>query len=186
MPCWKSALIVMIYISTCCICTVYTAMHTNSYIQVLSVLELLFVLNLFKTRNFMFNHWSADILTRIPFFESFAGSHVNTSSHICHSHEWLWQMWDDVYTRNCFSESEGTRFGAPGQKGTAVNEWVHSFVDFCLIRWRSSHKFAKMDLYPLSLMSLRNAVCSTGCRPIIGRCFGACNGTSCAEERRPQ
>ena len=48
-------------------------------------------------------------------------------------HSWLWQMWDDVYTRNCFSESEGTRFGAPRTKGTAVNEWVHSFVDFCLI-----------------------------------------------------
>ena len=39
---------------------------------------------------------------------------------------------------------------------------------------------------PLSLMPLRNSVCSTGCWPIIGRCFGACNGTSCAEERRPQ
>ena len=48
-----------------------------------------------------------------------------------------------------------------------------------------------MDLYKwiciqLSLMSLRYAVCSTGCRSIIGRCFGACNSTSCAEERRPQ
>ena len=31
-------------------------------------------------------------------------------------HSWLWQTLDDVYTRRCFSESEGTRFGAPGQK----------------------------------------------------------------------
>ena len=43
------------------------------------------------------------------------------------------------------------------------------------------------DLFcPLSLMPLRNAVCSTRCGLIIGRCFGTCNGTSCAEERRPQ
>ena len=31
-------------------------------------------------------------------------------------HSWLWQTLDDMYTRRCFSESEGTRFGAPGQK----------------------------------------------------------------------
>ena len=31
----------------------------------------------FKTRNFIFNSRLADVLTRIPFFESFAGSHVN-------------------------------------------------------------------------------------------------------------
>ena len=33
-------------------------------------------------------------------------------------------------------------------------------------------------------MSLRNSVCSTRYEPIIGRCFGACNGTSCAEDDR--
>ena len=48
------------------------------------------------------------------------------------------------------------------------------------------HEFVKTDLYPLSLKSLRYAVCLTGCGSIIGRCIGACNGTSCAEERRPQ
>ena len=33
---------------------------------------------------------------------------------------------------------------------------------------------------------LRYAVCSTRCGLIISRCVGACNGTSSAEERRPQ
>ena len=40
-------------------------------------------------------------------------------------HSWLWQTLDDVYTRRCFSESEGTRFGAPGQKALpSVNEFT--------------------------------------------------------------
>ena len=43
-------------------------------------------------------------------------------------------MCDDVYTRNCFSESEGTRFGAPGQRTLpSVNE--STLVDFCLITY---------------------------------------------------
>ena len=41
----------------------------------------------------------------------------------CHS--WLWQTLDDVYTRRCFAESEGTRFGAPGQKALpSMNEFT--------------------------------------------------------------
>ena len=101
-------------------------------------------------------------------------------------HSWLWQTLDDVYTR----------FGAPGQKALpSGNEWMewNEWMDFCLIPlsttgsvevpgtnlWRRSYN-------PLSLMPLRNAVCSTGRGLIIGRCFGACNGTSCPEERRPQ
>ena len=40
-------------------------------------------------------------------------------------HSWLWQKLDDVYTRRCFSESEWTRFGAPGQKALpSVNEFT--------------------------------------------------------------
>ena len=40
-------------------------------------------------------------------------------------HSWLWQTLDDVYTRRCFSESEGTRFDAPGQKALpSVNEFT--------------------------------------------------------------
>ena len=40
-------------------------------------------------------------------------------------HSWLWQTLDDVYTRRCFSESEGTRFGAPGQRALpSVNEFT--------------------------------------------------------------
>ena len=51
-------------------------------------------------------------------------------------HSWLWQTLDDVYTRRCFSESEGTRFGAPGQKALpSGNEWTewNEWMDFCLI-----------------------------------------------------
>ena len=41
----------------------------------------------------------------------------------CHS--WLWQTWDDVYTRSCFSEFEGTHFSAPGQKALpTMNEFT--------------------------------------------------------------
>ena len=40
-------------------------------------------------------------------------------------HSWLWQTWDDVYTRRCFSESEGTRFSVPGQKALpSMNEFT--------------------------------------------------------------
>ena len=39
--------------------------------------------------------------------------------------------------------------------GFLPNPFIHD-----LFRWRSSHRFVKTDLYPLSLMSLRNAVCS--------------------------
>ena len=39
----------------------------------------------------------------------------------------------DLYTRNRFSESMGSRFGGPGQKALqAMNEFT-LFVDFCLI-----------------------------------------------------
>ena len=51
-------------------------------------------------------------------------------------HSWLWQTLDDVYTRRCFSASEGTRFGAPGQKALpSGNEWMewNEWMDFCLI-----------------------------------------------------
>ena len=51
-------------------------------------------------------------------------------------HSWLWQTLDDVYTRRCFSESDGTCFGAPGQKALpSGNEWMewNEWMDFCLI-----------------------------------------------------
>ena len=65
---------------------------------------------------------SESVQTRIPIFVCFGGSLVNTP-----------RMALDLYTRNCFSESMGSRFGSPEKKGTASNERVHSFVDFCLI-----------------------------------------------------
>ena len=42
----------------------------------------------------------------------------------------------------------------PRTKGTAGNERVHSFVDFCLIFYPQP-----VPLYPLSLMSLQYAIC---------------------------
>ena len=60
--------------------------------------------------------------------------------------------------------------------GFLPNPFIHD-----LFLWRTSQEFAKTDLYPLSLMSLRYAVCS-----ITDHCFGACQQSSCAEERWPQ
>ena len=54
-----------------------------------------------------------------------------------------------------------------------------------LFLWRTSREFVKTNLYPLSLISLRYAVCLTGCWLIIGRCVGACQRSNCAEERWP-
>ena len=139
----------------------------------------------FKTRNFLFNHRSADVLTRIPFFANFAGSHVNTS-HVAMTCAG-WRVYMQVFLR-----VRGDTVWWPQTKGTAVNEWVHSFVDFCLIPLSTTcsltyqPRICKDAFYPLSLMSLLYAICSTGCGSIIGRCFRACQRSSCAEERRPQ
>ena len=42
-------------------------------------------------------------------------------------------MLPDAYTRNCFSESMGSRFGGPGQKALQTMNEFTLFVDFCLI-----------------------------------------------------
>ena len=60
--------------------------------------------------SFFFNRGSADVLTRIPLFRGVWPGVVSTR------HTWRDIVRDDVYTRKCFSESEGTRFGGPGQK----------------------------------------------------------------------
>ena len=57
--------------------------------------------------------------------------------------------------------------------GFLPNPFIHN-----LFLWRTSQEFVKTDLYPLSLMSLRYAVCLTGCWSIIGRCIGAIKKTS--------
>ena len=54
-----------------------------------------------------------------------------------------------------------------------------------LFHWRTSQELVKTDLYPLSLIYVRYTICSTGCWSILGRCFGACQRSNCAEERRP-
>ena len=56
--------------------------------------------------------------------------------------------------------------------GFLPNPFIHD-----LFLWHTSQEFVKTDLYPLSLMSLRS---------IMGCCFGACQRSSCAEERRLQ
>ena len=61
--------------------------------------------------------------------------------------------------------------------GFLPNPFIHD-----LFLWRTSQEFVKTDLYPLPLTSVRYAICSTGWGSIIGRCFGACQRSSCAEE----
>ena len=69
---------------------------------------------------------SVDVWTRIPFFESFAGSRVNTPLVAVTNVGWC------VYTP-VFLGVRGNTLRCPRTKGTAVSEWVHSFVVFCLI-----------------------------------------------------
>ena len=77
----------------------------------------------------------------------------------------------------------GSRFGGPGQKALqAMNEFtlfeflpnpfIHDLQPIPL-SMTYSQEFIKTDLYPLSLISLRYAVCLTGRWSIIGRCIGA-------------
>ena len=126
------------------------------------------------------NGQSVSVYTRIPIFVCYAGRLVNTPLVVCHHGDWR------VYTPS-FLGVPGVTVGWPRTKGTASNEWVHSFCGFLpnsfiqdLCFWRTSHCHKVFDL------SLWNAVCSTGHWSIIGRCFGACQRSSCAEERRPQ
>ena len=92
---------------------------------------------------------SADVLTRIPFFESFASSRVNT----------LLVAVRNVGWRICtqlFLGVKGNTLRCPRTKGTAVNEWVHSFVDFCLI------------LYPRPvLLTFQPQICKDGFISIV-------------------
>ena len=104
---------------------------------------------------------------RQTFFESFAGSRVNTP-HVAVTFVG-WRVYTQVF----------------------LNEWVHSFVDFCLIP------------YPRPIpLTFQPQICKDGFISIVfyvspecclfdrvladNQCFGACNGTSCAEERRSQ
>ena len=83
----------------------------------------------------------------------------------------------------------------PRTEGTANNERVHSFCGFLpnpfiqhLFLWHTSQEIVKTDLISIvtrSLISLWYAICSTGRWSIIGRCFGACQRSNCAEERQP-
>ena len=112
-------------------------------------------------------------------------------------HTWRAIVQPDVYTRNCFSESMGSRFGGPGQKALQTMNEFTLFVDFCLIPFYPrpvpltyhyqprNCKDGFISIVTRPLISLQYAVCSTGRWSIIGRCVGACQWSSCAEERRP-
>ena len=69
----------------------------------------------------------------IFFFQPRIGGRLNTHSVFCEFGQESCQhatrgrdiVQDDVYTRKCFSESEGTRFGGPGQKALpSMNEFT--------------------------------------------------------------
>ena len=81
--------------------------------------------------------------------------------------------------RVLFRGVRGKTLRCPRTKGTAVSEWVHSFVDFCLIPLKSTTFQVQAQICKDGCI-LRNSICA-GCGLIIVRCFGACNGTSCAE-----
>ena len=121
-----------------------------------------------------FKRQSADVLTRILFFASLAGGRVKLCRMTC-------------IHASVSRSPRGHSSVAPDKRhccqwmsslfcGFLPNHFIHD-----LFLWRTSQEFEKTDLYPLSFMSLRYAVCS-----IIGRCFRACQRSSCAEERRPQ
>ena len=74
------------------------------------------------------------VLTRIPIFASFVGRLVNTPLVTCHSSA-------DVYTRNRFSESMGSRLGGPGQMALQTTSEFTLFVDFCLIPFSKTWSF---------------------------------------------
>ena len=111
-------------------------------------------------------------------------------------HAWPWHCAGWRVYPQMFLGVQEDKVRWPRTKCTTVKEWVHSFDCFVgflpnpfihdLFLWCTSQEFVKTDLYPLSLMSLWYAVCSTGCWSTISCCFGACQRSSYSKERRPQ
>ena len=60
------------------------------------------------------------------------GGLLNTEA-LSTRHTWRAIVRPDVYTRNCFSESMGSRFGGHRQKALQTMNKFTLFVDFCLI-----------------------------------------------------
>ena len=75
----------------------------------------------YKPANFCWDGRLASVLTRIPFFVCFGREPRQHATRGCDI------VPDDVYTRKCSSESEGTRFSGPGQKA------LPSMNDFTLL-----------------------------------------------------
>ena len=108
-------------------------------------------------------------------------------------HTWRAIVQPDIYMyMQLFLGVHGVMVWRPRTEGTANNERVYSFCWFLLypfiqdlFLWHTctSQEIVKMDLYPLSWGLY--AVCSTGHWSIIGHCVGACQQSSCAEERWP-
>ena len=119
-----------------------------------------------------------------------AGRLVNTPCVACHHGD------GHVYTPSVL-RVPGVTVGWPWTEGTANNERVHSFSGFFAesLYPRPVHltyqpricKDGFISIVTRALISLGNAICSTGCWSIIGRCVRACQRytCSCAEERRP-
>ena len=137
----------------------------------------------YKPANFCWDVRSASVLTRIPCFGREPRQHGTRGVMLCEmtsihaSVSWSPRGHGSVASdeRHCH------QWMSLLFCGFLPNPFIHD-----LFLWRTSQEFVKTDLYPLSLMSLRYAICSTGWWSIIGRCFGACQRSSCVEERRPQ
>ena len=121
-----------------------------------------------------FNCGSADALTRIPFFCELGWEPCQHATHgvtLCGM--------TCIHASVSRSPREHSSV-APDKRH--YRQWMSSL--FCgflpnpfihdLLFWRASQEFVKTDLYPLSLMSLQYAICSTGCQSIIDRCSEAC------------
>ena len=117
----------------------------------------------YKPANFCWDGRSVSVYTRIPIFLCFASRLLNKPRVACHHGDWR------VYTPSFLGVPvvPVVTVGWPRTKGTASNEWVHSFCGFLpnpciqdLCLWCTSQQFVKTDLYPLSqgLWSL------SGCR----------------------
>ena len=105
-------------------------------------------------------------------------------------HAWHAIVAADLYARNRFSESMGSRFGGPGQKALQTIHKFTLFVDFCLIPLSKTYMYQPrickdgfISIVMRPFISVRYAVCSTVRWSIIGRCVGACQRSNCAEER---
>ena len=96
-----------------------------------------------------FNQFASDAVYLAIFFSTADGGRLNTHSVFC---EFCWEPCQhatrgrDMCRITCtytqvFLGVRGDTVRWPRTKGTAVNEWVHSFVDFCLIPLSTTYMY---------------------------------------------